>query len=80
MQRPQELKHGNQDRLRRDHHRSDEGVEDHLASWKSVAREGVGCRWSPSTWRLPSESDAAWGQFGCVHEAEMFLIKGMLER
>jgi hypothetical protein len=36
--------------------------------------------WSPSTWRLASESDAAWGQFGCVHEAEMFLIKGMLER
>ena len=32
------------------------------------------------TWRLASQSDAAWGQFGCIHEAEMFLIKGLLER
>jgi hypothetical protein len=32
------------------------------------------------TWRPASQSDAAWGQFGCIHEAEMFLIKGLLER
>jgi hypothetical protein len=32
------------------------------------------------TWRLVLQSDAAWGQFGCIHEAEMFLIKGLLER
>jgi hypothetical protein len=32
------------------------------------------------TWRLASQSDAAWEQFGCIHEAEMFLIKGLLER
>jgi hypothetical protein len=31
------------------------------------------------TWRLASQSDAAWGQFGCIHEAEMFLIKDLLE-
>jgi hypothetical protein len=32
------------------------------------------------TWRLASQSDAAWAQISCVHEAEMFLIKGLLER
>jgi hypothetical protein len=32
------------------------------------------------TWRLAAQSDAAWAQIGCVHEAEMFLIKGLLER
>jgi hypothetical protein len=32
------------------------------------------------TWRLASQSDAAWGQFGCIREAEIFLIKGLLER
>ena len=32
------------------------------------------------SWRLASQSDADWTQFGCVHEAEMFLIKGLLER
>ena len=44
MQRLQELEHRDEDRLRRDHHRADEGVEDHLASGKPVAREGVGRR------------------------------------
>ena len=44
MQRLQELKHRDEDRLRRDHHRSDEGVENQLASGKPVAREGVGRR------------------------------------
>jgi hypothetical protein len=32
------------------------------------------------SWRLSTQSDAAWAQFGCIHEAEMFLIKGLLER
>ncbi len=32
------------------------------------------------SWRLTTQSDADWTQFGCVHEAEMFLIKGLLER
>ena len=32
------------------------------------------------TWRLNSQGDAAWVQAGTIHEAEMFLIKGLLER
>jgi hypothetical protein len=32
------------------------------------------------TWRLATQSDADWAQFGTIHEAEMFLIKGLLER
>jgi len=32
------------------------------------------------SWRLASHSDAAWAQLGTVHEAEMFLIRGLLER
>jgi hypothetical protein len=32
------------------------------------------------TWRLATQSDADWIQLGTVHEAEMFLIKGVLER
>jgi hypothetical protein len=32
------------------------------------------------SWRLASQTDADWIQFGCIHEAEMFLIKGLLER
>jgi hypothetical protein len=32
------------------------------------------------TWRLATQSDADWTQFSCIHEAEMFLIKGLLER
>jgi hypothetical protein len=32
------------------------------------------------TWRVASQSDEAWEQFGCIHEAEMFLIRGLLER
>jgi len=32
------------------------------------------------TWRLAAQTDAAWAQTGCLHEAEMFLIKGLLER
>lgn len=32
------------------------------------------------TWRLATQSDAEWTQFCCIHEAEMFLIKGLLER
>jgi hypothetical protein len=32
------------------------------------------------TWRLQTQTDAEWTQFGTIHEAEMFLIKGLLER
>jgi hypothetical protein len=32
------------------------------------------------TWRLETQTDAEWIQFGTIHEAEMFLIKGILER
>jgi hypothetical protein len=32
------------------------------------------------TWRLQTQTDAEWIQFGTIHEAEMFLIKGLLER
>ena len=38
------------------------------------------CVVSLLSWRLASQTDADWAQFGCVHEAEMFLIKGLLER
>lgn len=32
------------------------------------------------TWRLTTQDDASWAQISAVHEAEMFLIKGLLER
>jgi hypothetical protein len=32
------------------------------------------------SWRLSTQSDADWEQFCCIHEAEMFLIRGLLER
>lgn len=32
------------------------------------------------TWRLATQSDAQWEQHSTIHEAEMFLIKGLLER
>ena len=32
------------------------------------------------SWRIASQSDAGWEQSGCIHEAEMFLIRGFLER
>jgi hypothetical protein len=32
------------------------------------------------TWRLATQSDADWLQLSTIHEAEMFLIKGLLER
>lgn len=32
------------------------------------------------TWRLQTQTEAEWTQFGTIHEAEMFLIKGLLER
>jgi hypothetical protein len=32
------------------------------------------------TWRLASQSEAAWQQVCVTHETEMFLIKGLLER
>lgn len=38
------------------------------------------CVVSLLTWRLSTQSDADWAQISTVHEAEMFLIKGLLER
>jgi hypothetical protein len=38
------------------------------------------CVVSLLTWRLATQSDAEWEQFCCIHEAEMFLIRGLLER
>lgn len=32
------------------------------------------------TWRLASQDDNAWQQISTVHEAEMYLIRGLLER
>jgi hypothetical protein len=32
------------------------------------------------TWRLAKQTEADWQQFSTIHEAEMFLIKGLLER
>ncbi len=32
------------------------------------------------TWRLKTQTDEAWIQMGTVHEAEMYLIRGLLER
>lgn len=38
------------------------------------------CVVSLLTWRLATQTDAEWEQMGCIHEAEMFLIRGLLER
>ena len=38
------------------------------------------CVVSLMSWRLATHSDADWTQLCTVHEAEMFLIKGLLER
>ncbi len=38
------------------------------------------CVVSLMTWRLADQNDAAWEQFGTIHEAEMFLIRGLAER
>lgn len=38
------------------------------------------CVVSLLTWRLAGQDDAAWQQISAVHEAEMFLIRGLLER
>ena len=32
------------------------------------------------TWRLASQSDADWAQISTVHEAEMYMIRGLAER
>ncbi len=32
------------------------------------------------TWRLTRQTEPEWQQFSTIHEAEMFLIKGLLER
>jgi hypothetical protein len=38
------------------------------------------CVVSLMSWRLSTHGDADWTQLCTVHEAEMFLIKGLLER
>lgn len=38
------------------------------------------CVVSLLTWRLASQDDAAWNQISTVHEAEMFMIRGLAER
>lgn len=38
------------------------------------------CVVSLLTWRLATQDDAAWQQMSTVHEAEMYLIRGLLER
>jgi len=38
------------------------------------------CVVSLLTWRLATLSDADWVALSTIHEAEMFLIKGLLER
>ncbi|WP_158971589.1 hypothetical protein [Chachezhania sediminis] len=38
------------------------------------------CVVSLLTWRLADQDDAAWAQISTVHEAEMYLIKGLAER
>jgi hypothetical protein len=32
------------------------------------------------SWRLATQTDGEWAQHCCIHEAEMFLIRGLLER
>jgi hypothetical protein len=32
------------------------------------------------SWRKNTQTDAAWERLGTIHEAEMYLIKGLLER
>ncbi|MDO9526247.1 MAG: hypothetical protein Q7J57_12070 [Gemmobacter sp.] len=38
------------------------------------------CVVSLLTWRLATQTDADWEQLSTIHEAEMFLIRGLLER
>ncbi|MBN9063717.1 MAG: hypothetical protein BGP06_04660 [Rhizobiales bacterium 65-9] len=38
------------------------------------------CVVSLMTWRTSAQTDADWERLSCIHEAEMFLIKGLLER
>ena len=38
------------------------------------------CVVSLMTWRLASQDDDSWTQIGTVHEAEMYLIRGLAER
>jgi hypothetical protein len=41
--------------------------------------EGI-CVVTLLSWRLATQTDAEWAQHCCIHEAEMFLIRGLLER
>jgi len=45
-----------------------------------VGRDANSCIVSLMSWRLASHTQQQWDQLGTVHEAEMFLIKGLLER
>ncbi|MEK6347370.1 MAG: hypothetical protein V4764_07815 [Burkholderia sp.] len=45
-----------------------------------LKRDEASCVVTLLSWRLSTQGDADWTQFCCIHEAEMFLIKGLLER
>ena len=45
-----------------------------------VGRDANSCIVSLMSWRLASHTQQQWEQLCTVHEAEMFLIKGLLER
>ena len=45
-----------------------------------LGHDAKSCVVTLMSWRLASQSDAAWLQLGTVHEAEMYLIRGILER
>ena len=40
----------------------------------------VACVVTLLSWRMADQSEAAWLQTATSHEAEMFLIKGLVER
>ena len=45
-----------------------------------LGHDAKSCVVTLMSWRLASHTEAAWLQLGTVHEAEMYLIRGLLER
>ncbi len=45
-----------------------------------LGRDPGSCVVTLMSWRLASQTDEAWQQLCTVHEAEMYLIRGLLER
>lgn len=45
-----------------------------------LGRDPGSCVVTLMSWRLAAQSDDAWNQTCTVHEAEMYLIRGLLER